>query len=320
MKKFEIRKLNGKTRLIYAPDEKAKRELRALVPQLNLLAEELDVYRVQHGFTEGRSPVTNAHVHIGFEWTVSFDMADWFDSVTKDHIRRSLGIPTCHANDITLLAQCSAAGTFQDGATRQGLPTSPALANIAAAPMDKEIWERFCTRKGRFDPPAVYSRYADDLTFSTNNRATVDLLLQEIPLIVQKHVFKINPAKTKVQCAKAGRRIITGVAVDGKTCYVPRDVRRRLRAGRHQLKVGMKKGLIRRLLSDRFKWKRRLPLHVRFVYQLSGLEEWAKLKAPKAAKERPQNVFVKTVKAVVKAVCASGPVSRAVGYFGRKLT
>lgn len=318
MTKFEILKPSGKTRGIYSPDHNEKRKLRALVPQLNLLAEELDVHGVCHGFTEGRSPVTNAKQHIGYQFTVSFDLADFFDTVTFHHISNTIW--TCGKDHLTnklpLLTDC-----FPDGAARQGLPTSPALANIAASPVDREIVERFCIRKGRFsEPPVRYTRYADDLTLSCRTQATVDLLLQEIPKIVEKFGFNINPAKTKVQCAKAGRRVICGVAVDDKGYYVPRDVRRRIRAGMHQSKHGLKRRAIRRLLFNSKRWRRKLPLRLRLEYQICGLKEWAKLKVPKESREPKKGVVMAAVSHAVNAVCHSSPVVKVLGYFGRKFS
>jgi hypothetical protein len=182
----------------------------------------------------------------------------------------------------------------------QGLPTSPALANIAASPMDNEIMA-LCP-KGRFaERPFVYSRYADDLTFSCRTMATVELLLQKIPEIAERHGFQINAAKTKVQCAKAGRRIITGVAVGEHDITITRDVRRRLRAGHHQDTAGLKKRNVRRMLFGKRKWKKLLPLRYRFYCGLKGLVEWSKLKPPKnppAPKSKVAAVAAKFVTAI----------------------
>jgi RNA-directed DNA polymerase len=306
MKIFEIVKPSGKTRKIYSPDTMEKRKLRALVPQLNLLAEELDVHHVQHGFTEGRSPVTNAKVHIGWGLTVSFDLQDFFDTVTPEMVR--IAIPQGTKID---LKDC-----FVDGAARQGLPTSPALANIAFSPADKEIMA-LC-RKGRFsEPPWVYSRYADDLTFSCRTQAQVDWLMERIPPIVVKHGFVINPAKTHVQWAKAGRRVITGVSVGEKDISVPRYVRRRLRAAGHQAKLGrFSASAYRAILRNRKRWKKSIPLHARLLYQLRGLQEWVKLKAPK---NQPTKTVTQAVRAVVvHATQSSVKACRRFGSFLRK--
>lgn len=312
MQKLGVRKKNGKVRVCYNPDPELKRRLRALVPQLNLLAEELDVHHVQHGFTEGRSPVTNAKPHIGWEYTVSFDLADFFDTVTPEHVDRACPNGFEFAPGSVSFMSC-----FVDGAARQGLPTSPALANIAASPLDKDIMA-LCPR-GRFaDPVYIYTRYADDLTFSCHTMATVNLLLQEIPKLVEKHQFKINASKTKVQAAAAGRRIITGVAVGEKDITITREVRRRIRAGHHQDDNGLRKRNIRRMLFHKNRWKRRIPLRARFYSQLRGLKEWARLKAP-ANEPEHQNKAVAIAQKVVTAVCGKNISNRIFGSFTRRI-
>lgn len=315
MRTMKVPKGNGKYRVCYCPTPEEKRRLRSLVPQLNLLAEELDVHHVQHGFTEGRSPVTNAKVHVGYSWTVSFDLQDFFDTVTLEHIKRALPEP----KRLEWLSSLKAGGCecFVDGAARQGLPTSPALANIAASPMDRDIMA-LCP-KGRFaERPYAYSRYADDLTFSTNQEATVTLLLLEIPKIVERHGFKINPSKTKVQCAKAGRRIITGISVGQHDISIPREVRRRIRAGNHQDEHGLRKRNIRRLLFNRKKWNKPLPLRCRFYWQLNGLREWARLKPPASHETQIRNPVARVAAVVVNAVCGENICHKLFGKFSQR--
>lgn len=313
MNTIQIPKSNGKVRVVVCPAPEEKRRLRALVGLLNLAAEQLDVHRVAHGFTEGRSPVTNAKVHIGWEFTVSFDLENCFDTISREMVETVL-----KPVDIALFRSTLADGCFVDGVARQGLPTSPALCNIALAPMDKEIWERFCVRRGRFEePPCVYSRYADDLTFSCRTMATVQLLLAQIPEIVHKHGFKINAAKTKTQCARAGRRIITGISVGETDITISRELRRRLRAGAHQDKHGLRRRNIRRILFKSKTWRKNRPLRLRFYNQLKGLREWARLKPPHVPMREP-TILNKTVAAVVRGVKAvTHQAAKSLG-FGRK--
>ncbi len=224
--------------------------LKALVPELNAAALKADKHGVSHGFMPGRSPVTNAMAHRGYAYSLSFDLADWFDTVTLDHLGDTrVGGWLLRVDRDRKLSIC-----FVDGAARQGLPTSPAIANIAASPMDAEIMA--LRVRGRFGFPFEYSRYADDLTFSYSREGTAKWLLKVIPEIVERHGFKINPAKTKLQCARAGRRMITGVAVDTEV-HAPRYIKRKIRAASHRM--------------GRNPWARG---------QHRGLTEWSKLKLP----------------------------------------
>lgn len=238
---------SNKFRTIYVPNAEEMHKLKAQVAELNAVAMDVDSHKVMHGFMPERSPVTNARMHKGYEFTLSFDLEDFFDSVTRKHIGT--------ANTPLASWPCSTLDAcFVDGAARQGLPTSPALANIAAAPMVNEIMG--LRRSGRFGWNFVFTIYADDLSFSFERFATAAWLKSEIPPIVERHGFKINPAKTHLQSSTSGRRMITGVAVDD-TLHVPRYIKRKIRAAEHQNKPD---------------WKAK--------NQLRGLREWSLLNLP----------------------------------------
>lgn len=226
MKIFKIQKRPGKWRTIYAPNAEEKAALRDLLPAIAAEAAKLDDRQVQHGFAIGRSPVTNAMQHIGYAYSLCMDLEDFFDSVTPEHVPGKWRKPEL----------------FPDGAARQGLPTSPALANFAAAAMDKEILalQQYAPR---FGLNFIYTRYADDLTFSYQWPWIGEMLLQEVPKIVERHKFKVNGAKTHQLCAVAGRRIITGIAVGNKGIYPTRAIRRRYRAAKHQRHTSEARGL-----------------------------------------------------------------------------
>jgi hypothetical protein len=227
MRVFSISKRNGKRRTIYAPNDSEKESLRGLLPQLNAAAMAADVAGVQHGFQPGRSPVTNALRHVGYTYTLSFDLENFFESVTAQQVPEEFRDPQC----------------FPDGAARQGLPTSPPLANLAAAAMDAEILSR--NPRGRFvNQRFVYTRYADDLTFSFNEERLIGTLKRIVPEIVQRHGFAINASKTKLQCAAAGLRHVTGIAVGERGIQPTREIKRRLRAARHQRNTAEARGLL----------------------------------------------------------------------------
>jgi hypothetical protein len=149
-----------------------------------------------------------------------------------------------------------------DGRAYQGLPTSPVIANLAAIDMDKAIL-RLIEEK-----PITYTRYADDLTFSFDYWANYFLLLKEIPQIVSRCGFSINPAKTHFQDGRFGRRIITGVSVDNDL-RIPRSFKRKMRAARHQNNFA----------------------------SLKGYEEWSKLKKPKNVPDYTQKNLDRLLKA-----------------------
>jgi len=233
----KIPKRNGEFRTIYVPNKEEKQKLRGLLGELNRKAKNI-LSGAVHGFVIGRSPVTNALPHVGYEYTISFDLENFFDTVTPEKVGKYLSKEEKEA-------------VFVDGAARQGLPTSPVVANLAAADMDKAIL-KWIKKDGR---DIVYTRYADDLTLSFNEPELIPVIKEKIPEIIRRNGFAVNERKTRVQAAKAGRRIICGVAVDRDGIYPTREIKRRLRAALHQ---GNKR-------------------------QARGLEEWMKLKLPKPA-------------------------------------
>jgi hypothetical protein len=98
---------------------------------------------------------------------------------------------------------------------------------------------------------------------------------------------------------------------------ITRDVRRRIRAGHHQDQHGLRRRNIRRLLFNRNRWKTKLPLRARFYYQLKGLVEWSKLKAP-ANEQAPQNKIVAAAARVVTAVAGKNISNRVFGAWTRR--
>jgi len=278
MKMLKIPKRSGGTRTICVPSAKRKRECRALIPALQDIVRRVCDLEVVHGFAELRSPVTNAAKHVGFQYTVSFDLKDFFDTVKMTNLGGlylgGWGFHSC----------------FHKGIARQGLPTSPIVANIAAARMDSNITASLegVTRDG--DPLRyAYTRYADDLTISFDKPEYIPFVKGVVATVVDNAGFVLNDHKTTVQCAQSGRRIVTGIAVDDVAMYPTRKVKRRLRAAIHNAKTGRVKHFPSRQWTRYVKacrhrghtpmpkraWVRRW-LHAR----VRGLEEWIKLRPP----------------------------------------
>lgn len=210
MRVHKIKKKNGGTRVIYCPNAAEKAALRKLLPSLSAKVKAACPDNC-HGFIPGRSPVTNARSHVNFQYTTCFDLKDFFDNIRPEQVDG--------------LSEQERDACFFRGAPRQGLPTSPAIANIAAAKLDAAILKAI--------PAGIaYTRYADDLSFSYNNPETTKSLLDLIPVLVRECGFTLNEKKTRTACTRHGRRIITGVGVDSQI-HPTRKQKRRLRAALH---------------------------------------------------------------------------------------
>lgn len=223
--RIQTKNIHGKLRKLYIPNRQEKKILKKLIPEIIRYQETADHYHVQHGFAHRKSSVTNALAHSNYQYTISFDFKDFFGSITEKHLRGKL------PEDI--ISQ-----VLFDGAPQQGLPTSPAVSNIAASSFDEAVVELLY----RNFKQVQYTRYVDDLTFSTDSIESIKCLGKEIPKIAEEYEFNINHKKTRIQKASSGRRIITGIAVD-ETIHPTRKSKRKLRAALHQGNTNKAQGL-----------------------------------------------------------------------------
>jgi len=110
----------------------------------------------------------------------------------------------------------------------QGAPTSPALANLAAARLDRRL-SGLAAAAG-----AAYTRYADDLTFSADAPAMekIGYVMARIRHITADEGFAVNEKKTRV-LRKNTAQSVTGIIVNDRAGISRRQVRR-LRAILHR--------------------------------------------------------------------------------------
>jgi len=263
MKCILIPKRSGGTRAIYVPNRAEKARLREA---LTLLTPRLKAVPYAHGFVPGRSIVTNALPHKGKAVTLSFDLADFFDSVTVEKFGRG-SLPEG-------FEEYFAPGPDGKKAARQGLPTSPALANLAAKPLDEAIVKGLKKR----GISAVYTRYADDLTISLDkdDQSEIEMAKQVVSEAVARCGFRLNQKKTRIQRAKSGRREICGLMVDSEGAHIPRRIKRKIRAARHAYRQAC-------LAGDK-------KAAQKAANSLAGLLEFSLLKAPNAERRQAREL------------------------------
>jgi hypothetical protein len=222
--RWALPKRSGGVRTISAPSPSLKRVQRAI---LRHLLDPLGAHPCAHGFAKGRSILGNARVHVGREIVVNGDVSNCFPSVrwplVLGALRRDLG-GELSAGAISLLVDlCTAEGGLPTGA-----PTSPALLNRVLLRTDEILQEQARRRE------CLYSRYADDLTFSGDHRAVE--MLGVARGVLSRIGLSLDPRKTNI--FRQGRRqMCTGLVVNEQVS-VPRRVRRRLRAAVHQASQG----------------------------------------------------------------------------------
>lgn len=223
----KIPKGNGKYRTLYIANRSTNETLRSYLPYLEEKLANLDETQANYAFLKNRNCVLNALQHIGFKYTLSFDLEDFFDSVSADHVS---GIISSK-----VITDC-----FFDGAPRQGLPTSPLIATIAFLECDKQIVRAL--KKSNIE--CVYTRYADDLSISFNTFSNAGKIKFLIAQILSANKFKLNPKKSSFQCIKNGRIVITGIAIDENGLHPTRKTKKKIRAAVHQGNIASTRGLI----------------------------------------------------------------------------
>lgn len=221
---FPLRKKDGTERQIDTPRTYLK------VIQWWILDNILDSAKVADnvfGFVVGRSAIQNAQYHFGADHILNVDIQQFFPSILLNQVQAiysTLGYPS---DVCEMLAELCCLG----GHVPQGAPTSPALANLVLADLDVEL-SSLATLNG-----CKYSRYADDLTFSSQTRID-DLFLLEVSNAVERAGFALKPAKTRF-AGRGDRMEVTGVVIN-ETLQPTRIWRKKTRAHLHRLELALR--------------------------------------------------------------------------------
>jgi RNA-directed DNA polymerase len=233
---FQIRKRSGGVRKISAPQT----ALKILQRKLNQVLQVVYLARgCVHGFVNKRSIVTNATAHLHQRYVLNIDLADFFPSINFGRVRgmfmaRPYQLPDKVA---TVLAQICC----HDNELPQGAPTSPVVANMICAKLDNELRRLAHSHSCR----CAYTRYADDLSFSTPlSTFPADLAFMDstegppqvrvgvrLREIIHGNGFAINPDKVRLADWRH-RQEVTGLVVN-RRANVPRSFVRQVRAMLH---------------------------------------------------------------------------------------
>ena len=216
---FPISKGKTKKRWINAP----RKELKHIQSQiLHQILYQAPVHHVAHGFVPNRSIVTNARPHIGQKWVANFDIHSFFPSTKTTAVYNTIQRHFSFSEEKTTLITklCTKAGELP-----QGAPTSPHIANLVMWDADTQL-ETYAT-----DNALVYTRYADDLTFSGSD--IPPSIRNDIAAIINKYGYSLAHHKSKI-LGQHKRQMVTGLVVNEKL-NLPRPIRKRLRAIVHDI-------------------------------------------------------------------------------------
>ena len=174
-----------------------------------------------HGFEQKRSIITNATLHKRRRYVLNLDLKDFFPSINFGRVR-GFFIKDKHFALQEKVATVIAQIACFNNELPQGSPCSPVLSNLIGHLLD--------TRLARFAKiyKCTYSRYADDITFSTNRKdfpaelaalvaGTLSIWEVATPLRdkIEHSGFRINDKKTRMQL-RGSRQVTTGLMVNAK--------------------------------------------------------------------------------------------------------
>lgn len=228
-KTYTVPKRNGGTRTIHHPARALKGVQRWLAA--NVISD-WPVHQAAKAYREGVSIFDNAALHSKSRYLLRMDFSGFFESIQEDDVRRYIAGSSTQSSSWSpadIDAFCNICLRF--GRLTIGAPTSPSLANALCYELDRRL-EYLCAGKG-----VTYSRYADDLFFSTaqsNVLAEVEKDVGSIVAALQVPAhLSLNADKTR-HSSKKGARHVTGIVLgsDGKP-YIGRHLKRRIRAMIH---------------------------------------------------------------------------------------
>ena len=242
--KFDIPKKNGKYRTIFAP----KKSLKLLQKKLNnILMLFYDVKKPVHGFVKNKSIITNANYHLNKRLVLNLDLENFFPTINKGRV---FGIFRNKPFEFSILVSKILSNICcLQNITPQGAPTSPIISNFVCRKLDNDLTQLakafHCS----------YSRYADDITFSTNQKEfpkeIAEIIYDEdtkeikhiIGNVLKRYIimngFSINDKKTRIQY-KNNRQSVTGIIINEKP-NIPRQYIRNTKSMLYNWEINKKK-------------------------------------------------------------------------------
>ncbi|OLU19627.1 hypothetical protein BVH01_05005 [Pseudomonas sp. PA1(2017)] len=237
---FAIKKRSGGERTIDAPIRGLKELQRTI---LDKLSPETNFRHCVYGYIPGRGILQNSAIHVRQKWVLRVDIKDFFPSITTARISGMLKSPPF--NMAPKAARALALISTKDGVLPQGSPLSPWITNVICKGLDYNLKRLASKHK------CYYSRYADDLFFSTSNSffptalarrgdAEKNVIIgEDLELEILRAGFLPNEEKTSLTPISQ-RQVITGVIVNSRT-NVPREFVKNVRAALYSWeKFGLK--------------------------------------------------------------------------------
>lgn len=212
-KVYTIPKRTSGYRVIAQPSRELKEYQRKY-----LELQQLPVHNAAMAYRKGMSIKENAIAHKNNPYLLKLDLENFFNSISNTLFwniwEQILPLPSKQDKNAleNLLFWCPSKTTGGALVLSIGAPSSPLISNFFMYQFDCVI-SKFCAEKG-----IIYTRYADDLTFSTKHKGS----LFDLPELVKNTLaslfggaIRINRKKTRFS-SKAHNRHVTGITINNK--------------------------------------------------------------------------------------------------------
>lgn len=210
-KKYRIPKRNGGFRNIAQPSKDLKVVQRILLNEL--LIKQMPIHKSATAYQAKHSILDNAKPHLKNKYLLKMDFRNFFPSITASGFSKYLIhhniIPKTEVGELELLSRIFFMWEQADLVLSIGAPSSPAISNAIMYSVDMQLSEMADTRN------IAYTRYSDDLTFSTNVKDSLFVIPDLVAEILEKQSFlkiAINEDKTLFSSTKHNRHV-TGVTI-----------------------------------------------------------------------------------------------------------
>lgn len=238
-KVYRIPKRTHGYRVIAQPTKQLKEYQRKFI---NIFFPYLPVHEYAMAYQKNKNIQQNAEIHKNNSYLLKMDFENFFNSITPAlfwNEWENINPYIFDENEKNLFSRLLFWNPNRKRTQREnlilsiGAPSSPLISNFVMYRFDKLITQ-YC-----LDKNINYTRYADDLTFSTN----IKNILYQIPVEVSKNLnllfgnkLRINNSKT-VFSSKAHNRHITGITItNNNKLSLGRERKRYIRALVHQYK------------------------------------------------------------------------------------
>ncbi len=228
VRKVEISKPNGGTRMLGIPTVKDRLVQQAIHQQVNRY---YDPHFSEHsyGFRPGRSThqailQASRYIAEGKKWVVDVDLEKFFDQINHDRLMQRLSKGIGDKRLLRLINTYLKSGIMDDGlveqrtaGTPQGSPLSPLLSNIVLDELDKELESRGLS----------FCRYADDCNIFVGSRKAGERVLASITVFIEKRLkLKVNREKSGVRRCSDVKFLGYTLLPDGKIRVADKSIDR----------------------------------------------------------------------------------------------